>query len=272
MIKLKKEEKTGIPEIDIEVARFLEKIRHPDGKRGPGGIPDTYFVRIAEKGYVDEIAAKMLTDEQRWLLAQALMKSRINRVKADPSFFIFNYVYTLDPHDSVNPIKKMPYKQYLYYVIETWRKTQLLVIPKSRQMMISWVMIALHYWLAAYHPGQHVFFQSKKFEDADILLERAKFIHDHVPDWLKVDGSKTEGWFSFDAINSKIQAVSQEGDAIRMQTASAVFSDEVAFQPYAAEGYAAAKPTIDGGGKWTGVSTANGKEFFNALVSDIEWA
>jgi len=268
MTKLRHEEKTGNPVLDRKLQAVLDhKSKFPD--RFPSIKKQNFLVRVAEKGYIDKTAMRSLSEQEKFDLANLMVRSRIKRIQRDPSFFLFNYVWTLDPHDKAEPIKKMPYKKYIWYISEVWKKCRLLVIPKSRQMTVSWTMVALHYWLAAFHPGQYVFFQSKKEEDADILLERAKFIHDHLPDWLRPPGKKSYCWFTFDEINSKIQAVSQESDAIRMQTASAIFSDEMAFQPYAAAGFAASQPTIVGGGRFVGVSTANGKEFFHDLVHDI---
>lgn len=203
-------------------------------------------------------------------LAKRNIRAVTERVQREPEFFVFTFARTLDPHNPTEPIRKFPEKQYLKELIRIWWQSKLLIIAKSRQLMASWLFITLHYWLAAYHPGQFVFFQSKKEEDADALLDRANIVHMNLPEWITPPGKKTYCWFDFSSIHSKIQAVSQSSDAIRSQTASAIFSDEVGFQPYARDAYAAAKPTIDGGGRWTGVSTPNGKEFFYNMYSDLE--
>lgn len=212
-----------------------------------------------------------MSPQQKMEILRQNIEQIIARVKVDPWFFCTNFVWTLDTHDAINPKKKIPNKDYLRIVTEEWSNSSLIAVPKSRQMMISWLMVALHYWTAAYHHGRFVFFQSKKEEDADVLLDRALFIHNNVPDWLRPTGKKSYCNFVFPMIDSQIKAVSQSPDAIRMHTASAILSDESAFQPYARDAYAAAKPTIDGGGKLTLISTANFKEFFYNIVHDIEY-
>lgn len=192
--------------------------------------------------------------------------------------FIFRYVYTIDPHDQKNPIKRVPQQKYVEDIIDTWLTEDLILIVKSRQMMISWVMVALNLWLARFHKGQYCFFVSKKEDDAGFssplsLLSRAWFIYEHLPEHLKcpVQKSLNPAMLKFPKLNSIIHGVSQDSDAVRQYTASSIFSDEMAFQERSEQIFAAVKPTIDGGGRFTGVSTPNGKRnlFYN-LVHDVQ--
>ena len=72
----------------------------------------------------------------------------------------------------------------------------------------------------------------------------------------------------FPDISSMIKGIPEGGDQIRMHTSSGIFSDEMGFQPEAEAAYTAAKPTIDGGGRFTGVSTAE-PGFFADMVDDL---
>lgn len=196
----------------------------------------------------------------------------IKRLQRDAWFFCENFVWTLDEHDLLNPIKRLPDKAYLKAITNIWSKEQLVLIEKSRQMMISWLMAALHYWLAAYHSGQNVLVQSKKEDDSDLILKRMEFIHNHIPEDLRVPlagGKKTYCNIEFDGTHSRILGVSQNPEASRSQTASAIFSDETAFQDRAEEAYRAVRPALGQTGKYTAVSTPNGKEFFWKLRSDL---
>jgi hypothetical protein len=67
--------------------------------------------------------------------------------------------------------------------------------------------------------------------------------------------------------SSIIQACAQGSDVLRSYTFSAIFSDEMGFQDEAEDAYTASVPTIEGGGKFTGVSTAN-PGYFQAMVFD----
>lgn len=196
----------------------------------------------------------------------------IKRLQRDAWFFCENFVWTLDEHDLLNPIKGLPDKAYLKAITNIWSKEQLVLIEKSRQMMVSWLMAALHYWLAAYHSGQNVLVQSKKEDDSDLILKRMEFIHNHIPEDLRVPlvgGKKTYCNIEFDGTHSRILGVSQNPEASRSQTASAIFSDETAFQDKAEEAYRAVRPALGQTGKYTAVSTPNGKEFFWKLRSDL---
>ncbi len=200
----------------------------------------------------------------------------------DPWYFCTEYAYTIDEHDSDHPIKKFPDYSYLEMLTDTWMKNKKLLVAKTRQMTVSWLFVVLHLWLAL-RPGQSIFFQSKKEDDANALLERCKFVYRKLPLRLKwgmvlpnmnLDLSKEPAMreiyckLEFPWLNSYIQAVPQGSDVLRSKTASAIFSDEMAFQDKAKEAYEASKPTIDGGGRFTGVSTPNGHEFFYDLVFD----
>jgi len=148
-------------------------------------------------------------------------------------------------------------------------KEPLVLIPKSRQMMITWLIIALYLWDVQFHEGRHVFVQSKKEEDANSLIERAKFIYDHEPAFLKRhEMNSVYCVLEFPAINSRMKGIPEGPDQIRMYTASGIFMDEMAFQDSAEKAFQAAKPTIDGGGRFTGVSSAN-PSFFQTLVEDL---
>ena len=103
----------------------------------------------------------------------------------DPYYFMTHWAYTLDVHDDENPIRLFPEKEYIKIIVDIWLNNQLLLIPKSRQMMMSWIFTTLYLWDTQFHEGRLTFFQSKKSEDADDLVKRAKFVYDHEPKFLK---------------------------------------------------------------------------------------
>jgi len=202
----------------------------------------------------------------------------------NPYHFITHWAQTLDVHDRNNPIKVFPDKEYIKILVNLWLKTTLLLVPKSRQMMMSWLFTTLYLWDTQFHKGRLTFFQSKKADDADDLIKRSKFVWDHEPKFLKRyyedgkfkdlncnpqhNGQHTYCRMVFPDINSEIRGIPEGGDVIRMHTASGILSDEMAFQPEAQAAYNAAKPTISSQGRFTGVSTAEDSTFFEDLVFD----
>jgi hypothetical protein len=199
-------------------------------------------------------------------------------------YWLTHWARTLDSHDSENILKPFPDKEYLKLFTDLWLKEPLILIPKSRQMMLSWVVVGSYLWDTRFKKGRLNFFQSKREEDADDLVRRAKHIWDNEPKFLKRyrdfsgfhelrcnpqnKGNHTYCRLAFPDTYSEIRGIPQGGDIIRMHTASGIFSDEMAFQPEAQSAYTAAKPTLSANGRWTGVSTAEDDSFFQAMCFD----
>lgn len=226
------------------------------------------------------------------LMAQQLGASEIRETRlSDPYEFIFKYAFTLDPHDSASPIKHFPDHPYVRYLIKEWLENHSLIVVKSRQMMASWLFVALNLWLAMTQSGQYIFFISKKEDDAGwssqlSLLSRALFIHEHLPKEVQsaYKRSTQPAILNFTKKNSSIHGVSQDSDAIRQYTSSSILADEMAFQERSEQVFASLKPTLDGRKtqlkvgkdsiivlpKMVGVSTPNGKRnLFYKLVHDV---
>lgn len=189
------------------------------------------------------------------------------RCKRDPWHWLTHWVWTLDNHDPENPVKRFPPKRYLFEITRAWQREKMILIPKSRQMMITWLIVSLYLHQAQFFKGAYIFFQSKKERDANSLVERAKFIFEHQPHFLKQPTRSVYCELSFPESRSRIRGIPQGGDQIRMHTATGIFMDEAAFMYQAEEAFTAAKPSIDGGGRITMVSSAN-PGFFESLVND----
>jgi len=203
-------------------------------------------------------------------VAEMKLQLLLLKLRDDPKLFIYNFCYTYDPQDKDNPIKKFPRKEYIDKLIDYYLRERLILICKSRQMMLTWLIVLLNLWDAMFHVGRQIFFVSKKEEDANSIVRRAEFVFEHLPPFLKIKKISKYCYLGFPQMLSEIRGVSQNADALRTYTASVVFFDEMAFQPYAREAYQAIRPTIESGGKFIGVSTPNGKNFFYNLLFDLE--
>ena len=211
--------------------------------------------------------------EEKAQLAQGLVQKEIEHCKTDLMYFLTEYVYTLDEHEKVNPVKKLPMeKQYMRDMVTLFLNERLLLIEKSRQMMVTWFMCAAHLWDAMFHEGRRIAFQSKKEADANNLLDRAKFIYDHLPDFMKQLEHRADPFayckLQFGKLNSIIQGIPQGAAQLRQYTFSRVFVDEAAFQEEQEESFIAMKPTISGGGSAVIVSSPNFKNHFYLLAKD----
>jgi hypothetical protein len=194
------------------------------------------------------------------------------RYRNDPWEFLTQCVFTLDQVSKDEPIRRFPDKEYLRLYCRFWQKYNLMSIPKSRRMTMSWITISLYVWDAIFHRGRFFAFVSKKEDDANELVNRAKFIVDNLdrslmPDELIPKYRHVFNVLEFPEINSKIQGFPQGADQLRQFTFSGIFGDESAFWENAEKFYAASFPTLDGGGRMTLVSSP-APGFFKKLTFD----
>lgn len=203
--------------------------------------------------------------------AQWIDKLRLYR--EDPWAFCSDCVFTQDQTDEKTPIKAFPkHLDYLRLYTRIWQKEKFIAVPKSRRMFMSWMNIILYTWDTAFHIGKFNAFVSKKEDDADELVKRAKFILDHIPEdkLPRQFIPKYEyvfGKLKFPEINSMIQGFPQGADQLRQFTFSGILGDELAFWENAQEMYASSFPTLEGGGRFTAISSP-APGFFKRLVFD----
>lgn len=206
------------------------------------------------------------------------------RCKNDPFYWMITWAKTLDTHDPEDPKKTFPDKEYIKRLVDLWLASVVMCVPKSRQMMVSWIFVALNLWDVQFHKARLSLFQSKKADDANDLVRRAKTIWDNEPDFLKKYYDKSEviplvvnpqngggavyNLMTFPQIDSEIRGIPEGGEQIRSQTASSVLSDEMAFQPEAKSAFIAAKPSISSKGRFTMISTPEDNTFFQDAVQD----
>lgn len=178
-------------------------------------------------------------------------------------------IYTLDQVDLLNPIKQFPADPWLEVITYEWLNHPLTLIPKSRRLMMSWLMSFLHLHLAMFNEGVNIFFISDKEEKSDELVKRAEFIIKYIPDdqFLKPRYKGSYCYLEFPGLNSSIQGVPMGADQLRQFTATAILADEFAFWSKARETYMASIPTIQGGGRFTAISSPQ-VGFFKELCFD----
>jgi hypothetical protein len=182
------------------------------------------------------------------------------------------YVWTLDEEHVDSPIKQFPKLDYLREATDIWFKNRLTAWPKSRRMMLSWLMIWNHLWLAMFHEGAAVYVQSETELKSNRLLDRAEFIRQHIPTGElilpKLKGNK-KTWCTMEwpGIFSRLIGVAQGANQLRGETATALMFDEVGYWERCRESITASKPCAESGGKVTLISSAN-PSFFKDVVFD----
>lgn len=178
-------------------------------------------------------------------------------------------VWTLDQTDFKQPVKLFPARPNLEFLTREWEQNRMLLIPKSRRMMLSWLACWWHLWTAMLHPGRSVFLVSDKEQKSDELVRRCEFMFDNIPadKFLKPQVRSKYCLLEFPGLDSYIMGIPSGASQLRQYTASALMFDEFAFWGDAMETLGAARPTIEGGGRLTIISSAQDGPF-KRLVFD----
>jgi len=210
--------------------------------------------------HVDTLPAR-----ERDQLTLALLTEARARCARNGLFWL-QYVKTRDEADPQAPIK--PFPLHLAYLRELWgllATHQRVVIAKSRQMLVSWIMAAYCVWVARYTPNQAIFWQSQQYDDAAMMVAmpgggyagRCQLIEETLPEWLKVPVRASEGKLHY-ANGSMIQALAGGADKVRGKVVSIYVGDEFARQEDQDGVYTAVSPLMQKGAKAIFVSTPNG--------------
>ena len=163
---------------------------------------------------------------------------------------------------------------YMPPLIAIWLTEPILLVEKSRDMMATWLFVALYTWDTIFHQNRQNIVQSKAATSTLDLLRRANFIYAHQPKFLrsvhKAEFASTttrSGQLSVPSLNSELLGFPQGPDQIRGYHPSGIFVDEAAFQIEAGDAFRTIKPAIDRGGRYTAISSAN-PGFFQMAVQD----
>lgn len=187
---------------------------------------------------------------ERAQLRAACQEMEWRKCSANPWYFIRNYLRTQDELDPVSPYKQFPDLQYLKLLTEYLRTALVLIIVKSRQMMVTWILSAYYLWDAVFLQGRRHFLQSEDQDKSNAVLARIALLWESMPGWMKARAPAV-----FHASHGRLQlsrsefiAVPQGAHAVRMYTASSLWSDEVGIQKDAAKTWKAIRPIVHGRG------------------------
>ena len=189
----------------------------------------------------------------------------LDQCQRDGEVFL-RFVRTRDEADSEQAVKSFP--GHMEYLSELWKvlaRDQRVVIAKSRQMMVSWIVCAFCIWWARFKPHQAVYWQSQQWKDACGMVAQAdgqtmgrcQFMEANLPAWLKVAVKTQEGLISYPN-GSFIQAVAGGADQIRGKVFSLAVEDEAAKQEEFTGVYQTIAPLLQKGSRCIVIGTPNG--------------
>lgn len=193
----------------------------------------------------------------------------VDRLEALSSYDFEEY---FDGLPTTRPFTIFP---YIEPIVKTWLREKIVFIEKSRDMMVTWLVVTLYTWDTLFHKNRENIFQSDDSSKALDLVERAGFIWQNQPAFLRdlhparlSHGITRGGILRVPSLLSVIYGFPQGPQQVRQFHPSGVFQDEAAFQPEAEAAFTAVKPAIQAGGRFTAVSSAN-PGFFLRCVKDI---
>jgi hypothetical protein len=168
---------------------------------------------------------------------------------------------------------------YVEPIVKYWQREKIVFIEKSRDMMVTWLTVAMYTWDTIFHENRENIFQSDDATKTGDLVERAYFIYANQPKFLRDIhkaqfglGTTRSGVLRVPSLNSVVLGFPQGPDQVRQYHPSGVFVDEAAFQIQAGDAFMAVKPAIQSGGRYTAVSSANPGFFMMACRDTLEGA
>ena len=182
------------------------------------------------------------------------------KCKADPAYFIENYLETFDKTQQAY-VRFKPFPKQMD-AIRAYKDNRYNIVLKYRQAGISTLTAAYITWLVCFADSknpQKVLILANKRETAMEFLNKAKVFHSQLPKWISVGIGDTNSKQHVRFSNGcEIKAVATSADALRGYTPSLLILDEAAFIEGGQEVWAACQASLSTGGDAILVSTPNG--------------
>jgi len=166
----------------------------------------------------------------------------------------------------------MPYLQRLFARMLT---TDRLFVPKSREMIVSWAVMALATWMCMVRPRTGVIVQCQKYDKACQLVRGteppgyARTLYERQEPWLK-DAYPLSGRIEdmpTDTLSwkheSSIRALGRGADQVRLHHPTLYILDEGAHVDEAEQSFGAVLPVCD----WSIVVSSTAPSWFAQITS-----
>lgn len=198
----------------------------------------------------DELDARYAEDPWKFFCQQVMTKDESAEITSSNQSRIYRW-----PKDF----------EYLKEVLVVLQNEPLVAIPKSRRMMVSWLLATYFVHDARYHPNGALFYMSETEQKAAFAVDkRCLFIEQNLiqPEFRQeVSTTKTKtglvGHMGYQN-GSYIWALASGGDVLRQYTATKIFIDESEFQDEAPAVVRAALPMVENGSQLILASSSGG--------------
>lgn len=199
----------------------------------------------------------------------------------NPWKFFKQQIITVDESEAItqfNQARQYPWPGYHTYLKESLSvlmNEPLVAFPKSRRMMVSWLMCGYYIWAARFQPNSALFYMSETEQKAAFAVDkRCKFMEDNLRDPAfrqPRQEMKTKtglvGHITYPN-GSYIWALASGGSVLRQYTATKIFLDECEFQDEAPAVVRAAIPMVENGAQLILASSSDGPLGIIAELAD----
>lgn len=242
---------------------WLDASQHVKTAQWPNGLPYV-FTKDPHKIYLCKTCG-----------GEVVENNRVVHLEISHGQTVSTSVSLAKFYDILPAVRPFTVMDYMPPIIHTWMNHQYFALEKSRDMMATWLMIALSTWDCMFNDGRQHIFQSQDAGKTFELVSRSNIIYQNMPSWLRQavgpikfsKGDSKSGELFFIGRDSEVLGFPQGADQIRQYHPSLIFLDEAAFQNQAGEAFAAIKPAILMGGKAVLISSAN-RSFFELVCRD----
>lgn len=185
---------------------------------------------------------------------EALKRAALGKLGVDQFQYYIRAASIEDANKGIVPFEAWP---YLMPIAKRWGAGSSEQWLKARQLGATWMLAMLAMFKARKPKSRALLFSKGEFE-AQQLLRRCLIVNEEqIPELRQKvrTSNKSEIQLKDGGVIMALPSTENAGRSIH---ASLVGADEAAFHPYAAENYAAYRPTIADGGQLIQISTSNG--------------
>ena len=166
---------------------------------------------------------------------------------AGPLLWLTKYTKTEDTHwltKGTPAVAPFPRKEYFVPITEKLLSENALFIPKSREMMTSWLACGIIAWMTQWLPKMQWIIQTEKEEKAQELITYCRILYERQDEWMK-DRNRVviSNLTHLKRQNgSEVIAVPKGENQVRLYHPYGVMFDEAAFLPEFMAGYSTVRP------------------------------
>lgn len=164
-----------------------------------------------------------------------------------PLYWLTEHTATEDTHwlqKNTPPVAPFPKKSYFIWLVTLLLTEPTLFIPKSREMMTSWLVCAYISWMTQWLPQIQWIIQTEKEDKATELINYCRILYRREPEWMQQKNPlTTDNTVELRRKNgSHILAVPQGENQVRLYHPYGYMQDEAAFLPEAEQCFNAVRP------------------------------